>query len=103
VFTEQDFSKRLCELRMAKGISARKMSIDIGQNVSYINSIENGHGLPSMATFFYICDYFGIEPKEFFDEELQNPQATKELADELKNLNDEQIELVRTLIKQFKK
>ena len=100
---EEFLAKRISELRIKKGISAREMSLSIGQCANYINSIENGHGLPSMATFFYICDYFGIEPKEFFDEELQNPKATNELSEELKNLNDEQIELVRELIKQLKK
>ncbi|MDO4189977.1 MAG: hypothetical protein Q4D29_13410, partial [Lachnospiraceae bacterium] len=27
----------------------------------------NHKSLPSMTSFIYICDYFGIYPKEFFD------------------------------------
>lgn len=46
---EQNFSKRLAQLRMNKGVSARDMSLSIGQNAGYINNIENGKALPSMA------------------------------------------------------
>ena len=62
-----DFAKRLTELRMNKGVSARDMSLSIGQSPGYINNIENGVNFPSMAVFFYICDYLGVTPMEFFD------------------------------------
>ena len=38
---EEQIAKRLALLRTAKGVSAREMSLDIGQNSSYINRIEN--------------------------------------------------------------
>lgn len=62
---EKDFSLRLAQLRNKKGVSARDMSLTIGQNHAYINNIESGKALPSMATFFYICEYLGITPKDF--------------------------------------
>lgn len=37
---EELVAKRLAFLRTAKGVSAREMSLDIGQNASYINRIE---------------------------------------------------------------
>ncbi len=49
-----------------KGVSARDMSLSLGQNAGYINNIENGHNFPSITVFFYICEYLGITPKEFF-------------------------------------
>lgn len=61
--------KRLTELRTGKGVSARDMSLSLGQSESYINKIENGKSLPSMEVFFYICDYFNIHPSDFFAEE----------------------------------
>ena len=70
---QSEFIKRLVELRMNKGVSARDMSLSLGQSPSYINNIENGVNFPSMTVFFYICDYFGITPKDFFDTETQNP------------------------------
>lgn len=62
---EKMFAKRLSELRMLKNVSAREMSLAIGQNQGYINNIENGNNLPSMMAFFYICDYLEITPMDF--------------------------------------
>lgn len=62
---QQEFIDRLVKLRMNKGVSARDMSLSLGQSEGYINNIENGVNFPSMTVFFYICDYFGITPKEF--------------------------------------
>lgn len=42
---EDEFSLRLAQLRNKKGVSARDMSLSIGQNHSYINNIENGKAL----------------------------------------------------------
>ena len=58
----EDFIKRLTELRMNKGVSAREMSLAIGQSEGYINNVENGVNLPSMTVFFYICEYLGVTP-----------------------------------------
>ena len=38
---EDFFSERLAQLRESKNVSAREMSLAIGQNESYINRIEN--------------------------------------------------------------
>ena len=64
---EDEFAVRLSKLRIKKGVSARDMSLSIGQNAGYINNIETGKALPSMSGFFYICEYLGISPSEFFD------------------------------------
>lgn len=95
-----NFSKRLSELRQEKDVSARDMSLSLGQNESYINKIENNYALPSMNGFFYICEFLGITPQEFFDEDTKNPLLIKELVSEAKKLNDEQL---RTLIEFIKK
>ena len=63
----ETFYKRLTELRMQKGVSARDMSLSLGQSESYINKIENKRTLPSFSGFIYICEYFNITPAEFFD------------------------------------
>ena len=80
---EEKFCERLIQLRLSKGVSARDMSLSLGQSESYINRIESGKMLPSMLSFFYICDYFGITPEEFFasDEipDLELLEATKKL------------------------
>ena len=40
------FAERLSYLRGQQGISARDMSLSIGQNPGYINNIESGKALP---------------------------------------------------------
>ncbi len=55
---DEQLKLRLIELREKKGVSARDMSLSIGQNAGYINAIEAGKALPSMSGFFYICDFF---------------------------------------------
>ena len=50
---EEKFAERLSQLRLAKGVSARDMSLSIGQSAGYINNIENKNNLPSMSAFFY--------------------------------------------------
>ena len=61
---DNNFALRISKLRTQKGVSARDMSLSIGQNAGYINNIETGKALPSMTSFFYICEYLGITPQE---------------------------------------
>lgn len=100
---KEAFIKRLSELRMAKGISARDMSLSIGQSSGYINNIENGVNLPSMAMFFYICDFLNVTPKEFFDIESTNPTKLNQLSEMAKTLGNDKLDLVINLVKELKK
>lgn len=100
---EELFAGRLAELRMAKGVSARDMSLSIGQSAGYINNIENQKNFPSMTVFFYICDYLGITPKQFFDFELSAPNELSAVIDDLSTLKKEQLDLIRALIREIRK
>lgn len=95
---EKEFAKRLSELRLQKDISARDLSLRIGQSESYINKIENGNALPSMTAFFYICEYFNITPAQFFDFTVQSPEKLNEINKNLEKLSPEQLEHVNTII-----
>lgn len=95
---DKSFSLRLSRLRMQKGVSARDMSLSIGQNAGYINNIETGKALPSMASFFYICEYLGITPQEFFDTEAEQPKELAKLISDLKKLNKRQLENIAGIV-----
>jgi len=99
---EEYLQDRLASLRMQKGVSARDMSLTLGQADNYINAIENKKSLPSMTAFFIICEYLGISPKEFFDEETQNPALLNELISELKGLNDAALTHTLGLIRELR-
>lgn len=96
---EDLFFERLPKLRMKQGVSARDMSLSLGQSAGYINKIENRRALPSLNGFFYICEYFGISPKEFFGEENSNPFALNEIISHMKKLDANQLDKLLEFIK----
>ncbi len=95
---EEMFATRLTYLRSKKGVSARDMSLSIGQNPGYINNIETGKALPSMTSFFFICDYLGISPREFFEVDSPNPQELRCLISNLRELTSEQMESISKIV-----
>ena len=48
----ENFALRLSKLREEKDVSARDMSIKLGQNPAYINNIETNKALPSLSMLF---------------------------------------------------
>lgn len=100
---EEFLAKRLAQLREAIGVSGREMSLDIGQNSSYINRIENGKAMPSMQGFLYICEYLKITPEEFFKQDIKNPILLNEVISELKDLSPEQLKIVQDIIADIKR
>jgi len=85
---------RISELRLKKGVSEYKMSTDMGHSKSYIQGITSGRSMPSLSEFLFMCDYFGITPREFFDDGLENPALLQQAFDGLKELNDDDLELI---------
>ena len=73
------FADRLSQLRIQMGVSARDMSLSLGQSESYINKIENRRTMPSMNGFFYICDYLNILPHQFFNPDIPAPQLADDI------------------------
>ena len=96
---EKDFAIRLARLREKKGVSARDMSLSIGQNPGYINNIESGKSKPSLEGIFYICEYLGVTPSEFFDMESSNPSKLDTIIADMKKLNDKQLDTIAALVK----
>lgn len=95
---EKFFSERLAQLRLNMGISARDMSLSMGQSQGYINKIESRQNLPSMAGFFYICEYLEITPMEFFNENETDPKRMKEITEKLHQLTDKQLSAIELII-----
>ena len=96
---EEFFMERLSSLRNQKNVSAREMSLALGQNESYINRIENRLAFPSMQVFFYICEYFQITPQEFFDVKNPAPGKINQISEEIKNLDDIQLDTIIAVVK----
>lgn len=95
---EEIIPERLALLRLQKNVSARDMSLSIGQNPGYINNIETGKALPSMAGFFFICEFLEVTPQEFFDVESKQPSELKVLIENLKKLTPSQLVHVSAIV-----
>lgn len=99
----KEFSHRLSILRINKNVSARDMSLSIGQSQGYINGIENCASFPSMKAFFDICEYLEIMPQEFFDVDSKNPVKEKEFLKAAKGLSNEQLDHLIAIAKGLRK
>lgn len=95
---EEFTQNRIAQLRLQKDVSARDMSLSLGQNNSYINQIENKKALPSLQGLFYICEYFGITPQEFFDEGNSYPDQLSQLIANMKKLDEKALSHIAGLV-----
>jgi len=77
------------------------MSTDLGHSKSYIQSISSGRSMPSLSEFLYICEYLGVTPKEFFDEDIKEPQLVRNLYELTRNMSKEDIEVLITTAKRL--
>lgn len=89
---------RITELRLKKNVSEYQMSLELGQNRSYIQAISSGRSLPSMTQFLNICDYFEITPLQFFDSEALNPQLLHRAMEGMRKLSEDDLMMLIGLI-----
>lgn len=98
----EDFTAaRIGQLRSQKGLSARDMSLSLGQSESYINKIENRHMVPSLQGLFFICEYLNVKPKEFFDDGNENPQRLAAIIEDLKKLDAKSLEHIAGIVREL--
>ena len=100
---EAFIAERITQLRIHKGVSARDMSLSIGQSENYINMIENRRALPSISVFFFICEYFGITPQDFFEQGNSYPELLNDLITVLKTLDEHTLEHLLGIAKKISK
>ena len=89
---------RITDLRLKKNVSEYQMSLDLGRNKTYIQSITSGRNLPKMNHFLDICDYLGVTPMEFFDDELHHIPLQQKANELLKQLDEEDLLAVISIL-----
>lgn len=99
---EQFIRDRISKLREQKQVSERKMSLDLGHSTSYIRSITSGRSLPSMSEFLYICEYLGVTPMEFFNEDKATTLTQQKAIDYIYSMSDEDVSLMIGFIERMK-
>jgi len=103
VFSAGWVADRIAQMRMIRGVSAREMSFDMGYSESFINKIENKKSVPSWESFFQICDYLQMAPKDFFDDGLENPPLINEVLQELRQLDKDSLNNILGIAKGLNK
>lgn len=83
---------------MEKGVSEYQMSLDLGMSKGYIQSISSGKACPSLKLLFSICEYFGITPRDFFDEEPDKNQSQNAMWRKLDRLDASDLRLLDGLV-----
>ena len=91
---ENFIRNRITQLRLKKQVSEYKMSLELGHSKSYIQSISSGRALPSMPEFLYICEYFNITPRDFFDEGNEEPALMQKLFQNAMQLTERDLQLL---------
>ena len=56
-----------------------------------------------MAEFLYICEYFGITPKEFFDEGTEYPFLVHKLNELVENMPEDDLQMLIDIAERLKK
>lgn len=92
---------RITQLRLQKGISEHRLSLELGHARSYIHGIVSGKTLPSMTEFFYICEYFNISPEQFFSSDETISLLNFEIERESRKLSIEDQKLLLSFIKRM--
>ncbi|MBQ8685787.1 MAG: helix-turn-helix transcriptional regulator [Clostridia bacterium] len=89
---------RYATIRLAHNVSARKLSLELGQSTEYINQIENGKNMPSLEGLFNFCEYFGVTLGEFFEQEYAYPIEYKKLIQELNKFDALELKQILDLV-----
>lgn len=98
--TNNFIGERFSQLREARNISARKMSLDLGHGTSYMNAIEAGRKLPSLSEFPYPCEYLGVKPNDFFDDRKPSLNQIKAI-DAIYDMSDKDVSLLLEIIERL--
>ena len=54
--------------------------------------------MPPIKELFAICDYFGLTPQQFFDEETKNPELVQKALIGIKQLDERDVLMLLGII-----
>lgn len=97
---DRNFIKeRYAKIRIAHNISARKLSLELGQSTEYINQIESGKNMPSVEGLLNFCSYFDISVGEFFEDKFNYPVEYTAIIEELNKMDAMTVKHIYGLLK----
>lgn len=72
IFDMIDIGMRIRDLRKAKDISGKELSIALGFTQSFLSGIENGNKKCSLETLIAICNELNVSLSDFFSDQVPN-------------------------------
>ena len=115
------FGEEMRRLRAFRGITLQKMARDLGVTSAYLSALEHGHrGRPNRRFLHRVCQYFAIiwdeaealerlahlsTPKAVLDSSglsAQHFAVANQLADDFRNLDEEQLNELEAIIQRAK-
>ena len=101
---------RLRELRKQKGLTMKQLGDLVGLAESTISLYETGKRQPDQDTMVFFADFFGISIDYLLGREEETEQAStqavdrlKRVAEDTKDFNEQEMQLVHMFIEQIKK
>ena len=67
----------------------------------YVADAGPEQALPSLQGLFYICEYFGITPQQFFDDGNAYPVQLADLVEDMKKLDAASLEHIAAIVKEM--
>ena len=94
------FGKRIKELRKSKGITQEKLAEIIELDAKQIGNIETGAGFTTMQTLEKLAGYFQVEIYDLFkfSHQENRQELIKNLIDQIKNANDNDLKTISKII-----
>lgn len=86
--------KRIAQRRHALGYKQNELAEMAGLSNNYLSNIENGHSIPSLATFAEICIQLETTPDTFLLGTIRTDDVPQNIIDNLKLCNNESLELI---------
>ena len=90
--------ERMAKIRLAKGESARSVSLTLGKGVNYIVQAENGRVLPPLDVLEEFCEYFNVPLAVLLDPNFKYPEKYSEILEKLNKLNADELKGVTDMI-----
>ena len=94
--------ERLGYIRYRANLSGRELSLRLGFSVAYIAKFENGDFNIPTEVLLQAIEICGSTLQEFFSENIETYNETKELTSLYSNLSAESKQTIKDLIKQLK-
>ena len=89
---------RLTALRKKAGLTAKKLSQELGREDTYITRVENGNFFPLLSELEKILDILGSSLEELFYKEFDQYQMDKELVEAFRYVGQKERDVLLALV-----